>query len=402
MQFSQYKNSCVFFSYSLIYSETAVKLGRTPILVDLDVSQNMLSIPGTIAASPMTLENISPPTNASSASLLPNTNPLVFWYGSTDLSTNPDLYKSFLDKMGECIDARLANDANNAASNANMNANPQDNNANDAKSSGIIVNGCGWIEDMGYELMKHTIQALNINVVLVMGHDRLYSMLSTHYNKMKESIQKGNNSFDGATTAMPKVIKLARSGGIVSRDSSFRRISRTLAMKQYFFGESIVPPSTYLNNASAAPTMMGGGLGVGVGSTADGMSIPTESLVHQYSPLRLDLSFTDVKIYKISNVTLSSSMLPVSAKQSSEAVQLTQVTDISAAIKSCMLAVCHPAAVDKYEQSGEASDLYMAGVPGFVVVDKVDMNREMISLLSPCAGSLASTTLLLADITWRE
>ena len=31
----------------------AVKLGRTPILVDLDVSQNMLSVPGTVAAIPV-------------------------------------------------------------------------------------------------------------------------------------------------------------------------------------------------------------------------------------------------------------------------------------------------------------------------------------------------------------
>ena len=349
----------------------------------------MLSIPGTMSASPMTLENINPQTNASSSSLLPSTNPLVFWYGSTDLSTNSDLYKSFLDKMGTCIDARLSNDTKNSS----VNANPQDNQTMDSKSSGIIVNGCGWIEGMGYELMKHTIQALNINVVLVMGHDRLYSMLSTHYNKMKEQKQKGDIEIDDKT-AMPKVIKLPRSGGIVSRDSNFRRISRTLGMKQYFYGESIVPSSAYVN-APSSLTAVGAVVGGGV-------SVPTSSLIHQYSPSLLELSFADVTIYKISNVSLSASMLPVSAKQTSEAVQLTPITDIGLAMNHCMLAVCHPIAAEKYKQSGEASDLYMTGVTGFVVVEKVDLNREIISLLSPCAGSLASSTLIAADVSWRE
>lgn len=361
----------------------------------------MLSIPGTITASTMTIDNISPQSYASSSSILPNTNTLAFWYGSTDLSTNPDLYKSFLDKMGQCIDARLSNgrnDNSNNNSNNNGNANPQENQLIDAKSSGIIVNGCGWIEDMGYELMKHTIQALHINVVLVMGHDRLYSMLSTNYNKMREQKQNGDVSIHEGM-AIPKVIKLARSGGIVSRDSSFRRVSRSLSMKQYFYGESIVSPSAYTNVAasiSASGSMLGGA------GRSNGLSVPTSSLVNQFSPALIELSFADVTIYKMDNVSLSASMLPVSAKQTSEVVQLNQIHDIGITLKHSILAVCHPMSVEKYEQSGEPSDLYMTGVTGFVVVEKVDVNREIISLLSPCSGALASSTLLAADVTWRE
>ena len=124
--------TCLLTCFSLICSPTccftiiaAIKLGRLPVLVDLDVSQNLLSIPGTIAASTMTNDSISPLSNASSSILQPNTNPLVFWYGSTDLSTNPDFYKSLLDKMGKCIDARLSNDRNNLPNTAN----PQENEA---------------------------------------------------------------------------------------------------------------------------------------------------------------------------------------------------------------------------------------------------------------------------------
>ena len=301
--------------------------------------------------------------------------------------------------MGTCIDARLSSDKdnNNLPNNA---ANPQENQSQDViKSSGIIVNGCGWIEGMGYELMKHSIQALNINVVLVMGHDRLYSLLSTHYNKLKDQKQKGDTSI-GDNIAIPKVIKFSRSGGPVSRDDSFRHISKILSMKQYFYGESIVPLSTYQNAVSSTVAPIAGI--PTTSSTSEGLSVATSSLVNKYSPSMLEMNFTDLKIYKISNVSLSASMLPVSAKQSSAAVQLTQITELSTSIEHSMLAVCHPVAVENYEQSGDESDLYMTAVTGFVVVEKVDMNREVISLLSPCTGSLASMTLLAADIAWRE
>lgn len=413
---------CCNYTLNVPFFIIATKLGRNPLLVDLDVSQNLLSIPGTITASPVTIENINPQSYSSSSSLLPNTTPLVFWYGSTDLSTNPDLYKSFLDKMGQCIDARLSNGTttrtttttNNNNNNTNTttavginNANPQENQQwMDAKSSGVIVNGCGWIEDMGYELIKHTIQSLHINVVLVMGHDRLYSMLNTHYNKIKDQKQKewgsstNNNNNSNDNIATPKVIKLPRSGGIVSRDSAFRRISRMLAMKQYFYGESVVPNASYANATNLSSSLSSSTANPSGGG--EGLSVPTSSLVNQFSPSLIELKFADVTIYKMDNVSLSASMLPVSAKQSSDAVQLTRIMDIGLALKHSMLAVCHPLSVDKYEKSGEARDLYLMGVTGFVVVEKVDVHREIISLLSPCSGSLPSSTLLAAEVTWRE
>ena len=67
-----------------------------------------------------------------------------------------------------------------------------------------------------------------------------------------------------------------------------------------------------------------------------------------------------------------------------------------------MLAVCHPSAVEKYEESGSARDLYLSGVAGFVVVEKVDVDKGTLSLLSPCAGSLPSSHLLVGDIFWLE
>lgn len=281
-----------------------------------------------------------------------------------------------MDKLGECIDARLNGDESHKV---------------DARSAGIIVNGCGWIEDVGYKLMLHTVKALRINVVLVMGHDRLYSMLSSHYKKLESGSgvtvdEGGMQDSYSALPIAPKVIKLPRSGGVVSRDGGFRRSARSLCMKRYFYGESVRSGS-----AGAADRNVDGG---------ESICPPSSSLVHQYGPTLLEIPFADLTLFKLSSVSLSASMLPVSAKQATDPVQLEPV-QILPTLKHGILAVCHPNAVDKFQRSGEARDLYLAAVSGMVAVEKVDMDREIIGLLSP-GGSLPSNTLLVGDIMWME
>ena len=73
----------------------------------------------------------------------------------------------------------------------------------DAKTSGMIINTCGWIESNGIELIHDIINIYAIDVVLVMNHDKLYSSLAHFMSK-------------GIT-----VVKLPTSGGIVRRVSQF-------------------------------------------------------------------------------------------------------------------------------------------------------------------------------------
>ncbi len=321
----------------------AVKLGRSPLLVDLDVSQNMLSVPGTITASPMNADACTPFAHTSMGSSIINsgTTPLVLFYGSKDPFSHPDLFKAQLTRLGQDINARLEKDA-------------------EARASGVIINTGGWIEDVGYKILLHTAQVLGVNVILVMGHDRLYSMLTSHFGKLSSEEQNKNP---------PKVIKLPRSGGVVSRDTTFRRHSRSLCIKKYFHGNLLTSP--------------------------DGAA------VNQYTPFLLEIPFSNLKLHKLSSVSLAASMLPVSAKQSTDPVQLIPV-EMGPNLLHTILAVCHPQAVQEYENSDQASDLYLSGVAGFVAVEKVDMDLEMVSLLSPCSGSLPSGTLLVGDITWME
>lgn len=114
-----------------------------------------------------------------------NTVPLVYFHGYTNPKDNIELYKTLISNLASKINDRLARDE-------------------DARSSGIIVNTTGWIDGEGFTLLMHAIQTLGIDVVLVMGHDKLYSNLIT--------------ALDGTAKAAT-VVKLPRSGGVVSRVS---------------------------------------------------------------------------------------------------------------------------------------------------------------------------------------
>ena len=337
-------------------SSLAVKLGRCPMLIDIDPSQNMLSVPGTIGAAPMTAGSLEISSHVSlDYSIACGTSPLVYWYGSTDISANPALYKALLDKLGENVDARMEGDV-------------------DAKADGFVVNTSGNLEGESYKCLLHAIDALGINVVLVIGDDRLYSMLTNYLKKRVAVIPSSSSAAVIVPDAKghllgPRIIKLPRSGGAVPRNPSFRRSCRSLAIKQYFNGQTKVSSG---------------------GNT-----------ISQFTPFLLEVPFSDLTIKKLSGLSLASSMLPVAAKQSTDPVQLHPV-NMSLAMKHAVLAVCHPQAWSQYERNGNASELYLAGVSGFVAVENVDIDREIVSLLCPSQGDLPSRVLLQSDITWME
>jgi polyribonucleotide 5'-hydroxyl-kinase len=159
-----------------ILTAYAARLDRTPILVDLDVGQSMYGISGSITAIPVEKTNLHPEEGLS------NINPLMYFYGSNTPEKNVDHYKRLVTILGNQIQQRLDRDI-------------------DARSSGIIVNTTGWVEGGGFDVLLHCIQSLRIDIVLVMGQDKLYSALKT--------------SFDSSSGVA--VVKLPVSGGVVTR-----------------------------------------------------------------------------------------------------------------------------------------------------------------------------------------
>ncbi|CAN0151340.1 unnamed protein product, partial [Discosporangium mesarthrocarpum] len=211
-----------------ILAAYAVRLGRCPTFVDLDVGQGQVTMPGVISAAALDSNSLSIEEGFSL------TAPLVFFYGHTSLTENPELYKHLVERMADCINKRLATDV-------------------DASSSGVIFNTCGMVEGVGLDILAHAIGAFSVDIVLVMGNDKLYAhMVATL------------NTGPGGVT----VVKVPRSNGVVQRDQKYRRAARARRAREYFYGA--------------------GGVGGGGGEGAGGGPMPS------LSPTSLRLSFSDV------------------------------------------------------------------------------------------------------------
>jgi polyribonucleotide 5'-hydroxyl-kinase len=344
----------------------ACKVGRTPLWVDLDPNDNSISVPGTLSVAPMISTAISVESYATTGLPANTVHPLVVFHGNNtegecyQNGIHPDLFKAQVDHLAKTINSRLQHDDN-------------------ANASGIIVNTNGWIRDEGYELLLHTAKALSISVILVLGHDRLFSLLNSHYKKIK-----ANDNDDSIIT--PKIVKLPRSGGVVSPPKEFQRQCRSRAVKRYFYGDLVADSS----------------------AGDDGKENSSGNRkINQLTPFLVQLQLSDLKIYKVSTMALSSSLLPVAQQQSTDSIQLVEMDlDENAktmeTLQHALLAVCHPLAVQKYIETGRARDLVTAGVAGFCAVERIVTETNQIHLLSPCAGALPSTTLIVGNITWME
>ena len=132
----------------------AARLGWQPTLLDLDIGQGTVTIPGTLAAAP-----VEAPAAAEEG--LRAEAPLVYFFGHTSPSERPELYKQLLARLVGTLESRAET------------AGPL------VRSSGWLINTMGWVEGLGYQMLLHTIDVTKADVVLVLGQERLYSQIST-------------------------------------------------------------------------------------------------------------------------------------------------------------------------------------------------------------------------------
>ena len=102
------------------------------------------------------------------------------------------------------------------------------------------MNTCGWIDGVGYELIRQAIDATRATVILVLDNERLYSDLQQDLSQVQDrririhARPSPHPLYGGVSCAlnstMPRfyfvwaeVIKLYKSGGVVTRDPNFRR-----------------------------------------------------------------------------------------------------------------------------------------------------------------------------------
>eukprot|EP01128_Nolandella_sp_AFSM9_P004280 TRINITY_DN1893_c0_g1_i1.p1 TRINITY_DN1893_c0_g1~~TRINITY_DN1893_c0_g1_i1.p1 ORF type:complete len:454 (-),score=69.74 TRINITY_DN1893_c0_g1_i1:89-1336(-) len=160
--------------------------------VDLDIGQGSITVPGMFAAIP-----ISKSMDIERG--FEDEQPIVFFYGDTSPSSNVQLYK----KQVRCLASAIAERENEIA---------------EAKSAGQIINTCGWVEGLGYKLLLDSIEAFNPDVLLVVSQERLYNDLKKDLGETRD------------------ILKMPKSGGVVSRDPGARKRARARRIKDYFYG----------------------------------------------------------------------------------------------------------------------------------------------------------------------
>jgi len=185
---------------SRILINYAVRLGRCPIYVDLDVGQGSISVPGTVGA--MLIER---PASVEEGFI--QQAPMVYFFGQKSPQTNVPLYNLLISKLAETVHERIESNRK-------------------AKASGVVINTCGWIKGEGYGVLTHIAQAFEVDVVIVLDTERLYMQMKIDM------------------PSFVKVLFLPKSGGVVERNNAARQESRDQRLREYFYGR---PPAFTLH-----------------------------------------------------------------------------------------------------------------------------------------------------------
>ncbi|XP_032897984.1 polyribonucleotide 5'-hydroxyl-kinase Clp1 [Amblyraja radiata] len=172
----------------------AARLGRIPTMVDLDVGQGCLSVPGTVGA--LCVERPASPEGGFCLRA-----PLVYHFGSTTPGTNIKLYNRITTRLAEVFNQRCERNRR-------------------ANAGGCVINTCGWVKGTGYQALLHAACAFEVDVALVLDQERLY-------NELKRDLPH-----------FVKTALLPKSGGAVERSKEFRRESRDERIREYFYGTS--------------------------------------------------------------------------------------------------------------------------------------------------------------------
>ncbi|KAJ0098477.1 hypothetical protein Patl1_22123 [Pistacia atlantica] len=253
-------------------------------MLDLDIGQGSITVPGSIAATPIELP-------IDSIEGIPLEMALVYFFGHTT--------------------PRIS-------------------------AAGMVINTMGWIEGVGYELILHAIDTFNANVVLVLGQEKLFSML--------RDVLKNKPNVD--------VVKLQKSGGVVSRNAKVRQKARSYRIREYFYG-----------------------------------------LTNDFSPHANVANISDLHVYRIGGGPQAPrSALPIGADPVANPLRLVPV-NVDQDLLHLLLAVSY---------AKEPDEIISSNVAGFIYITDVDTRRKTVTYLGPSAGILPSKYLILGTLTWLE
>ncbi|KAJ1908892.1 Cleavage polyadenylation factor subunit clp1 [Tieghemiomyces parasiticus] len=304
----------------------AVRQGQHPMFINLDPAEGSVLMPGTVSAAPAM--HILDPEDGFDALGLDKTagdvsTPLCYHYGFPSTTDNPKLYGLLAAKLAETVRARLARN-------------------HQTRPAGCIIDTGGVIDAAaGYELIQQSIADFHVDLVVVLGHERLYSDMCRLY---------GNS-------ATVKVVKLAKSGGVVNRDKDFLRHAQLRTIRRYFYGSSY----------------------------------------SEYSPFSTIAWYQNLKIYRVEDSIAPSSALPIGIDRKVSETQIVPMEPGPVLIHSILT-------VSSLDATEDEDKLLESPAAGFVYVSSVDENKKSkkLTLLSPSPGRLPRKYLLLSSFKWME
>lgn len=182
-------------TYCRVLLNYAVRQGRFPTYVDLDVGQGSISVPATLCA--LYIERPADPVEG-----FDKKSPLVYQYGHLSPGDNVALHDILVQKMADVINLRCKSSP-------------------EANNGGIVINTCGWTKGAGYAALVEAANAFEVDIVVVLDHERLYNEL-----------QRDLPSF-------VKIVHQPKSGGVEERTREVRTASRKKRVREYFYGGRI-------------------------------------------------------------------------------------------------------------------------------------------------------------------
>ncbi|KAI6091221.1 Clp1-domain-containing protein [Hypoxylon rubiginosum] len=302
----------------------STRMGHQPLVVNTDCREGMLAMPGSLSAAVFpSIINITTEwgsTPSSGPSAVPVKLPLAYCYGLETPEKNTKLFKMLLSRLAVTVTSRLAEDP-------------------DVKTSGLIIDTGGVSVSKGsYDLIAHVVSEFSVNIVLVIGSERMG-------NEMQKKFAGQKTSLDEAIT----VIALDKSGGVVERDSGFLQHVREAAIKEYFFGTT----NTTL------------------------------------SPFTQQVDFSALSLWRINEASPSAGL-----EDDIYSDAMLEKTEPSLMLQNCVLAVVYASIYDS------ADTIRDSNIMGYVYVADVDEKRKKLKILAPVSARLGDRPLIWGS--WPE
>ncbi len=320
----------------------ACRVGRSPIFVDLDLGQGDVSVPGTLAAVPLDRASLS--VEETSVGGGTGSAPLVFYVGHTTAHESMPVVRNAMARLGDAVSRRLSSLQGEAGLSA--------------RASGLVINSSGWVDGGGYDLTLASVTALGVDVVVVLGNDRLFAALVADV----KVLPRRPNQLHPIT-----VVKLPRSGGVVERPAEVRRAARKARLHDYFYGRDGGP---------GMPPLL--------------------------SPEIVTVPWGDVTIVRVGGTSGDPSLVPIGKASAIDALRVQTVTPGPALLNAILGVSYAPAPAADARDARAATAVPHSNVAGFVHVRAVNVEAKTLTLLAPAGGALPGRFLILGSLSWVE